>query len=80
MPGGGRSRADADFRPSQSLQRAARKKLTACAPFFPPQGSEPPSVDAFMGESVDGVMLALAILALAGAAILAAIYAFDVLE
>jgi hypothetical protein len=33
-----------------------------------------------MGESVDGVMLALAILALASAAILAAIYAFGVLE
>jgi hypothetical protein len=33
-----------------------------------------------MGDSVDGIMLALAILILASAAILAAIYAFDVLE
>jgi hypothetical protein len=33
-----------------------------------------------MGESVDGVTLGLAILILASAAILAAIYAFGVLE
>ena len=51
-------------------------KSTACAP----QVSEPPAVDALMGDSVDGVTLALALVILASAAILAAIYAFGVLE